>query len=115
MAGDPFVIQSLAAYAIRIGAEQLNFKKYMVKTWIDVYYTEKVYIEIDSAGEVAVSAFVLAQLGEESEALNRLREGEHLLERAAARGFSGGGRSWAWLGRACLLLNQMVGGKMPLP
>jgi len=35
---------------------------------------------------VASSAFVLAQLGEVSEALSRLREGEHLLERHTASG-----------------------------
>ena len=36
---------------------------------------------------VASSAWVLAQLGEASEALSRLREGEQLLERQAAGGF----------------------------
>src|SRR5215813_8122825 len=35
---------------------------------------------------VASSAWVLAQLGEASEGLSRLREGEHLLERHGARG-----------------------------
>ena len=50
---------------------------------------------------VASSAWVLAQLGEASEALNRLREGEQLLERQAARGLVGH-RGWAHhsLGRA---------------
>ena len=37
-------------------------------------------------GMVAASAWVLAQLGEASEALARLREGEQLLERQAVRG-----------------------------
>ena len=37
---------------------------------------------------VASSAWVLAQVGEASEALSRLREGEQLLERQAARGSS---------------------------
>ena len=41
---------------------------------------------------VASSAWVLAQLGEASEALNRLREGEQLLERQAARGIVGASR-----------------------
>jgi hypothetical protein len=35
---------------------------------------------------VTSSAWALAQLGEASEALNRLQEGEQLLERQAARG-----------------------------
>ena len=57
-------------------------------------------------GAVASSAWVLAQLGETSESLNRLREGEQLIERAAARGFAGGGISH-WLGRTSLLLGRL--------
>ena len=51
---------------------------------------------------------MLAQLGEASEALNRLREGEQLLERQAARGIVGY-RGWAYhsLGRAALLLGRL--------
>jgi class 3 adenylate cyclase/tetratricopeptide (TPR) repeat protein len=75
-----------------------------IEHWIAVLRTRNVVLQLPIA--VAASAWVLAQLGEASEALNRLREGEHLLERAAARGFIGY-RSWAWLGRACLLLNQL--------
>ena len=57
---------------------------------------------------VAASAWVLAQLGEASEALNRVREGEQLLERQAARGIVGH-RGWAYgaVGRACLLLGRL--------
>jgi tetratricopeptide (TPR) repeat protein len=57
---------------------------------------------------VASSAWVLAQLGEASEALNRLREGEQLLEGFGARGIVGQ-RGWAYhsLGRACLLLDEL--------
>ena len=57
---------------------------------------------------VASSAWVLAQLGEFSEALNRLRECEPLLERQAAQGIVGH-RSWAYhaLGRACLVLGRL--------
>ena len=40
---------------------------------------------------VASSAWVLAQLGEAREALTRLREGEQLLERQAARGIGASG------------------------
>ncbi len=57
---------------------------------------------------VASSAWVLAQLGEASEALGRLREGEQLLERQAARGFvSNLGWGYHSLGRACLALGRL--------
>jgi tetratricopeptide (TPR) repeat protein len=57
---------------------------------------------------VAASAWVLAQLGEVSEALNRLREGEQLLERQAAKGIVFY-RAWGYhaLGRACLVLGRL--------
>jgi class 3 adenylate cyclase/tetratricopeptide (TPR) repeat protein len=57
---------------------------------------------------VASSAWALAQLGEASEALNRLREGEQLLEREGAAGH-GGHHGWAYhsLGRADLLLGRL--------
>jgi tetratricopeptide (TPR) repeat protein len=64
------------------------------------------------AGNVAVllsasvvsSAWVLSQLGEASEALSRLREGEQLLERQAASGYVSLLRFlYPWLGRAALV------------
>ena len=57
---------------------------------------------------VASSAWALAQLGEASEALNRLREGEQLLERQAARGIAFH-RAWGYhaLGRAGLGLHGL--------
>ena len=57
---------------------------------------------------VASSAWVLAQLGETSEALNRLREGEQLLDRQTASGIVHH-HGWAYcsLGRACLLLGRL--------
>ncbi len=59
-------------------------------------------------GAVAASAWVLAQLGETSEALNRLQESEQLLERQAARGdVDHHGWSYHSLGRACLLLGRL--------
>jgi tetratricopeptide (TPR) repeat protein len=55
---------------------------------------------------VAGSAWALAQLGEASEALNRLREGEH-----AVAGHTTAGMRRAWddhvLGRTCLLLGRL--------
>jgi tetratricopeptide (TPR) repeat protein len=57
---------------------------------------------------VALSAWVLAQLGEAGEALNRLREGEQLLESQAVRGiFYGHGWAYHSLGRAGLLLGRL--------
>jgi class 3 adenylate cyclase/tetratricopeptide (TPR) repeat protein len=57
---------------------------------------------------VAASAWVLAQLGEASEATGRLREGEELLERYAAEGHISN-LAWACyqLGRAGLLLGRL--------
>jgi len=56
-------------------------------------------------GMVAASAWVLAQVGEASEALARFREGEQLLERQAARGAIP--NPYQSLGRAALLLNRL--------
>jgi tetratricopeptide (TPR) repeat protein len=57
---------------------------------------------------LAASARVLAQLGEASEALNRLREGEQLLERLAARGVvDHRGDNYYGLDRAGLLLGRL--------
>jgi tetratricopeptide (TPR) repeat protein len=57
---------------------------------------------------VASSAWVLAQLGEASEALNQLREGEQLVEHQAARG-AVVRLGWVYhaRGRACLLLRRL--------
>jgi tetratricopeptide (TPR) repeat protein len=57
---------------------------------------------------VASSAWLLAQLGEAGQALGRLREGEQLLDRQAARGISSYlGWNYHALGRACLLLGHL--------
>jgi tetratricopeptide (TPR) repeat protein len=60
-------------------------------------------VVLNLPGAIASSAWILAQLGESSEALTRLREGEQLTERQAARGV-GGHHS---LGRAALLLGRL--------
>jgi tetratricopeptide (TPR) repeat protein len=77
-----------------------------IERWIEVVRAGIVVLQLPYA--LASSAWVLAQLGEESEALNRLRECEPLLERHAARGIVGI-RAWAYhsLGRACLLLGRL--------
>jgi len=56
----------------------------------------------------ASSAWTLAQLGEASEALNRLREGEQLLDRQVTSGIVAF-RGWAdhSIGRACLSLGRL--------
>ena len=58
---------------------------------------------------LAYSARALAYLGDATEALNRLRECEQLLEGQSARGRVGVGNGWACysLGRACLLLGRL--------
>ena len=78
----------------------------LIEHWIAVLRTGNVVILLP--GAVASSAWVLAQLGEASEALNRLREGEQLLERRRGEGIVGH-RGWAYhsLGRACLLLGRL--------
>jgi tetratricopeptide (TPR) repeat protein len=57
---------------------------------------------------VASAAWILAQLGEASEALSRLREGEQLVASLAARDIVGtSGAGYHALGRACLLLGRL--------
>jgi hypothetical protein len=41
-------IPALAAYIDRIGAEQLNFKRFMVRTWFGAYYKERTVISLDT-------------------------------------------------------------------
>jgi DNA-binding SARP family transcriptional activator len=67
---------------------------------IAVLRTGNIAINLPSA--VASSAWALAQLGEASEALTRLREAEQLVERSAGTGFVGD-LGWVYysLGRTC--------------
>ena len=78
----------------------------LIEHWIAVLQTGNVVLQLPYA--VGSSAWALAQLGETSEALNRLGEGEQLLERQAARGIIGQ-RAWGYyaLGRAGLLLGRL--------
>jgi class 3 adenylate cyclase/tetratricopeptide (TPR) repeat protein len=78
----------------------------LIEQWIAVVRTGNVVIHLPNA--VAASAWALAQLGEASEALTRLREGEQLLERQAARGIvRESGWDYLSLGRACQLLGRL--------
>jgi len=56
---------------------------------------------------LAFSARALARLGDATESLSRLREGERLLADRSARGRSGLGSVYASLGHACLLLGRL--------
>ena len=78
----------------------------LVERWITTLRTGNVAIHLPWA--VAASAWVLAQTGEASEALDRISEAEQLLEGQAARGIVGH-RGWGYhaLGRACLLLGKL--------
>jgi class 3 adenylate cyclase/tetratricopeptide (TPR) repeat protein len=78
----------------------------LIEQGVAVLRTGNVVIVLPWA--IASSAWVLAQLGEASEALSRLREGEQLLERQAARGITGNlGLAYHSLGRAALLLGRI--------
>jgi tetratricopeptide (TPR) repeat protein len=76
-----------------------------IERWVTVVRTGNVVLHIPWA--LASSAWALAQLGEASEALTRLRESEQLMESQAARGVVHN-RGWVYysLGRACLLLGR---------
>jgi DNA-binding SARP family transcriptional activator/class 3 adenylate cyclase len=78
----------------------------LIEHWITVLRTGHVGAYLPLA--VARSAWVLAQLGEGSEALKRLEEAEQLLQDQAARGWaSSRGTLYTALGRSCLLLGRV--------
>jgi tetratricopeptide (TPR) repeat protein len=78
----------------------------LIEHAIAVYRTGNIVLSLPHA--VAFSTWVLAQVGEASEAVTRLREGEELLERQAARGFvDQHGGDYHSLGRAGLLLGRL--------
>jgi tetratricopeptide (TPR) repeat protein len=96
----------LAAGTVRLLKGDWPRARALIEHSIEVVRTGNVVYSLPAA--VASSAWVLAQLGEASEALNRLRAGERLLERQAARGLVGD-RGWAYhsLGRAGLRLGRL--------
>jgi class 3 adenylate cyclase/tetratricopeptide (TPR) repeat protein len=78
----------------------------LIEHAIAVLRTGNIVLSLPHA--VAFSTWVLAQVDEASEALTRLREGEELLERQAARGFvDQHGADYHSLGRAGLLLGRL--------
>jgi tetratricopeptide (TPR) repeat protein len=81
-----------------------------VERWVAVTRTASVlHLPFsDLPFSVASSAWILAQLGEENEALKRLQEGEQLVDRHASKGIIVP-TAWAYhsLGRAALLLGRL--------
>ena len=78
----------------------------LIEHGIAAYRTGQVVLALPHA--IASSAWVLAQLGDVSGALSRLREGEQLLEDNAAKGLvDNHGGDYHWLGRAALLLGRL--------
>jgi tetratricopeptide (TPR) repeat protein len=77
-----------------------------IERWIAVLRSGNILLPLPRA--VAFAASVLARLGEASEALNRLRESEQLLERHAAKSIVDT-RNWDYhlLGRSSLLLGRL--------
>jgi tetratricopeptide (TPR) repeat protein len=74
--------------------------------WIAVARSGNIMLHLPWA--VASSPWALAMLGEASEALNRIKEGEDLLESQASSGIVFG-HGWAYhaLSRACLMLGRL--------
>lgn len=63
-------IPALAAYIDRIGAEELNFKRFMVKEYKDNhYYKERCIIRIDSDGSIHVNNKDYAPTDDEAKAI----------------------------------------------
>jgi class 3 adenylate cyclase/tetratricopeptide (TPR) repeat protein len=96
----------LAAGTLRLLKGDWSKARALIEHWIAVVRTGNVAFQLPPA--VVSSAWALAQLGEASEALNRLREAEPLLERQAARGlFAYRGWDYHSLGRAALRLGRL--------
>jgi class 3 adenylate cyclase/tetratricopeptide (TPR) repeat protein len=78
----------------------------LIEQWITVVRAANVVLQLPTA--VADGAWVLSRLGEESQALDRLREAEQLLEHHAAKGIVGHlGSAYHSLGRASLELGRL--------
>lgn len=66
---------ALAAYIQRLGAEQLNFRTFMIKEHVGPYYSEKVLIKLGSDGIITCSADGYAPTPDEEAAIKRDCEG----------------------------------------
>jgi tetratricopeptide (TPR) repeat protein len=95
-----------AASMLQLARHNWAKARSQTERWIALLQAGNIAIHLPWA--VASSAWALAQIGETSEALNRVREAERLLERQASTGIVAH-RGWAYhaMGRACLLLNRL--------
>lgn len=66
-----FMTPALSAYIKRVGAEQLNFRKFMVKIHKGKYYYERALICIDSNGDVSCSNIDYDATKDEKEAIKK--------------------------------------------
>ena len=102
----PIALTYLVATTLHILKGDWAKARSLIEHGIGVLRTGNVVLQLPLA--VAASAWVLAQLGDAREALNRLREGEQLVEGLAATGIVGNlARIYQSLGRACLLLGRL--------
>lgn len=62
-------LPALAAYIDRIGAEELNFRRFMIKERKGVYYLEKSLIKIAADGSISASTLAHRPTKEEAEAI----------------------------------------------
>jgi tetratricopeptide (TPR) repeat protein len=82
----------------------------LIERGLAEYRKGNIFISLPHA--IASSALMLAHIGEASEALSRLREGEKFLDRMTARGtIDQSGMDYQWLGRAALLLGDLDGAR----
>jgi class 3 adenylate cyclase/tetratricopeptide (TPR) repeat protein len=95
----------LAASMLHLFDGDWSKARSLLDHWMNVPGTE---VAMLFPWAVASSAWALAQVGEDGEALKRVREGERLLELQTARGIVGH-RAWGYhaASRACLLLGQL--------
>jgi class 3 adenylate cyclase/tetratricopeptide (TPR) repeat protein len=78
----------------------------LIERGVAEYRKGNIFLALPHA--VASSAQLLAQLGEASEALSRLQEGEELLKHRTAGGtIDQAGMDYHWLGRAAFLLGKL--------
>jgi class 3 adenylate cyclase/tetratricopeptide (TPR) repeat protein len=96
----------LAASMLHLSKGDWAKARLLLEHWINMRQTLDIAVLLPSA--VASYAWALAQIGEASEALSRVREAEELLERQAATGIVGH-RRWAYhaVSRAYLLLGRL--------
>jgi class 3 adenylate cyclase/tetratricopeptide (TPR) repeat protein len=95
-----------AASTLRLLRGDWDGARSPVEHWVAVLRTGDDVLNL--AWAISSSAWILAQLGETNKALDRLREGEQLLDRQIQRKVVGHcGWSYHALGRACLLLGRL--------